>query len=62
MCTMVSLWRETLQLSLYMRNAWCAYIFPNAVVELINRLSTGYWENTFITAERAMEDYLLEME
>ena len=39
-----------------------AYLFPNAVVELINRLSTGYWENTFITDERAMEDYLLEME
>lgn len=37
-------------------------VFPNVVVELINRLSTGYWENTHITAERAMEDYLLEME
>ena len=37
-------------------------MYVYTAVELINRLATGYWENTFITADRAMEDYLLEME
>jgi hypothetical protein len=31
-------------------------------VELINKLTTGYWENTFITADRASEEYLLRPE
>lgn len=29
------------------------------VFELINQVSTGYWENTFITADRAIEEYML---
>jgi hypothetical protein len=29
---------------------------------LINKLTTGYWENTFITADRASEEYLLRPE